>query len=370
MSVLMISSQHEFIAHCLTRELSAEHGSTPLLPADWTNMATIAEQHSAAPIVYKWLKIMDISVPVDARRTLAALALRHRLASKARSKALVLVLQTLDTHGIPAVLLKGAALAETVYAEPDLRPMRDVDILVRPDQAEQAARCLEQIGFERDKAHLSRYMADHHHLPNAAMIIDGMKISLEIHRDAIAPDVADSINLRNLTGPLRPFRLAGGIRANALGHVDMLRHLCHHSFEPAAEIRLIHMLDIVAYASHFVDEIDWQGIRKNYPRVLAGIRSAHFVIPLPGNLRRITGVPRQAPAHVGRGMRPLSAILNRGNSPFLAMAELLHPPAWWMHGYYGVDPDHSLAHSRLVSHPVSIARSLARRVVASRRHSL
>jgi hypothetical protein len=39
-------------------------------------------------------------------------------------------LQALSAAGIPAVTLKGAALVETVYDEPALRPMEDYDVLV------------------------------------------------------------------------------------------------------------------------------------------------------------------------------------------------------------------------------------------------
>ena len=33
--------------------------------------------------------------------------------------------------GVPFLVLKGAALAHLVYGDPRLRPMRDVDLLIR-----------------------------------------------------------------------------------------------------------------------------------------------------------------------------------------------------------------------------------------------
>jgi hypothetical protein len=52
------------------------------------------------------------------------------------------VLRTLADAGIPAIVLKGAALVQTVYAEPALRPMEDFDVLVPREQFARAVRLL------------------------------------------------------------------------------------------------------------------------------------------------------------------------------------------------------------------------------------
>ena len=335
----------------------------PRPPHDWANIDVIAEEHAAAPLLHQWLtrEKNTVDAPTPARRAITALALRHKLAYRARLKALNLMLEALETQNIPVILLKGAALAETVYADPALRPMRDVDILVSKQQAQAAAQCLTRIGFVQDETHLSRYMQDHHHLPNTAITIDGMKISVEVHHDAIAADVDDSIATDNLSaGPLS-LTLSSGRAARCLNHTDMLRHLCRHSFEPAAEIRLIHLFDIIAWASHYASDIDWDKIRAQYPRIIAVIRCAHCVLPLPQQLTKHIAPPARRPARAGEGMRPLSAIVNSGNPPHRTLAELLNPPAWWMHGYYGIDPDRSLAACRLVKHPANLMRWLGRR---------
>ena len=42
------------------------------------------------------------------------------------------VVDALEAAGIPSVLLKGPALARTVYPDPALRQSVDIDLLVRP----------------------------------------------------------------------------------------------------------------------------------------------------------------------------------------------------------------------------------------------
>ncbi len=324
----------------------------------WENLAYPAEEHACAPIVRKWA---GNHAPQTERRALAALSLRHRKASEARTIALTQILRTFRDNDIPLVILKGAALAELIYARPELRPMRDVDIMVGRDHLDIAARCLKDIGYTFDNEHLSRYMGEHHHLPNAATMVNGMKISVEIHHDAIAPDVPDSITLDNLTDPPRAFSLSDDEQAQALGHIDMLRHLSRHGFEPAQEIRLIHMFDLVAYANHFANEIDWQTLHARFPRVICALRCGHCLLPLPEKLAGIIGVPKNRPASIGLGMKPLSAIFRENLQILQIWDDLFNPPAWWLHAYYGVDPDRSLVSVRLVRHPLNVARWLVRR---------
>lgn len=57
------------------------------------------------------------------------------------------VLRALEAAGIPVIVLKGAALAETVYPTLADRPMGDVDLLVRPADREQASAVLEAAGY-------------------------------------------------------------------------------------------------------------------------------------------------------------------------------------------------------------------------------
>ena len=56
-------------------------------------------------------------------------------------------LRALSDAGAPVIVLKGAALASTVYPSIAHRPMGDVDLLVRPQDLERARRTLEAAGY-------------------------------------------------------------------------------------------------------------------------------------------------------------------------------------------------------------------------------
>ncbi|KAB2931876.1 MAG: nucleotidyltransferase family protein, partial [Candidatus Contendobacter sp.] len=63
------------------------------------------------------------------------------------------VLAALAQAGLPVLLLKGAALAYTLYPEPHLRDRCDTDLLLPSrDEAERAWRVLQTLGYQRPNA--------------------------------------------------------------------------------------------------------------------------------------------------------------------------------------------------------------------------
>ncbi len=57
------------------------------------------------------------------------------------------ILDAFDQCGVPVVLMKGAALGQSVYDEPLWRIMSDVDLWVRDGDVEQAAQLLQGLGY-------------------------------------------------------------------------------------------------------------------------------------------------------------------------------------------------------------------------------
>src|SRR5579872_670968 len=57
------------------------------------------------------------------------------------------VLEALSGAAIPVMVLKGADIAETLYARPELRHYSDVDIMVHPEDLKATFAILEQLGY-------------------------------------------------------------------------------------------------------------------------------------------------------------------------------------------------------------------------------
>jgi hypothetical protein len=329
----------------------------------WTRLPHDAEANHLAPLLDSLIRTSGQPVPDAAAATLRALMLRHRAWHRARTNAVHEVLSTLERRAIDALVLKGAALAWTIYQAPTLRPMADVDLLVPRPAAPLAQQALLRLGFRADRTarHFGRNM---HHLPVAARVDGGVTINVEIHVDALSRDSLSSIDARNLTEPPRSFMLDGARRL-MLGHVDMLRHLTHHLVEPSPDgcVRLIAIVDLLRYACTFHDRIDWPRVERDFPFVVNALGCLHHVVQLPAVLGRF--VPPSAdslPRRIGETMRPLRSILERGGPPRDIVRELFEPPDWWMHAYYNVPPGRSLTRTQLFDHPWRVAQWLRLRV--------
>jgi hypothetical protein len=193
----------------------------------------------------------------------------------------------------------------------------------------------------------------------------GFRMSLEIHLDALSRDQPERLTLATLSGPTITFRRGSGREGMALGHVDMLRHLTRHAFEPARRIRLIHLYDIWRYQAVFAGEIDREQLASRFPGVcvVLGLVASVFS-PRGGALDPCNDQSRPTPAGVGCGMVPLSEILAGDDGLGAKLNALFDPPAWWLHGFYRVPAGRSLLACRTIRHPANVARWLTRRLAA------
>jgi peptidoglycan/xylan/chitin deacetylase (PgdA/CDA1 family) len=160
-------------------------------PIDWARAVQLADWHRMAPLLSEHLRRADQPRAVP-RKVLDVL---HDEARRSTARGLNLqfelerVLAVLADEQIPAVLLKGAALLETVYDHPGLRPMVDLDLLVRRADVERAHRRIQDaLGYDvlrarvaRDDAH--QLASGHHHF--GLISPDGVVV-VELHHRLLA----------------------------------------------------------------------------------------------------------------------------------------------------------------------------------------
>jgi hypothetical protein len=123
---------------------------------NWEALAEAAEYHGLAPILYCGL---DRTCP-----ELAPVRIAERLRNCYRDSAkrhlvltakLFALLDVFESGGIAAMVLKGPALAESLYPDPALRPYSDLDLMVRKKDVPAALQVLTREGYKLD-ACLSR----------------------------------------------------------------------------------------------------------------------------------------------------------------------------------------------------------------------
>jgi hypothetical protein len=331
---------------------------------DWDRLITDAENFSVAPLLFTNLRASKVAIPVEQKMKLFALVQRHKHENLARTTALNEITSACNRVLIPVIVLKGAFLAHSIYPDPSLRPMSDIDILVPPDRELEVMQILRNLGYSAPENPGSQYMNEHHHLPGAHKTVNSQQVLVEVHHSALSGDATARLDTGSLTEPVNRFR-ADGTWHYSLGHIDQLRHLYHHMSEPAERLKLSWCVDLVYYASHFAEQINWKRLRNEFPEVVNAIRLVGFIIRLPDNLRpHFPESHSSPPAGTGISILPLTTLLRE---PFsIRLHDLLYPSDWWLMLYYGVPPGHSLILTRWARHPWQVLKWVLRRILASR----
>jgi hypothetical protein len=306
-------------------------------PSWWDRVVADAEQEGMAPLLREHLRRADAPVPDAVARTLTGLAVRHRRAHAARVEVLAEALTALRAAGVPSLLLKGAATSHLLYADPALRAMRDVDLLVRERDTTSAIRVLTETGFSPT----SLPSASHHARP--------------LSRGSIVVEVHHRLGLRHPRGlelsrqrfeDLEPAsqRLSiGGIEAAAPGPADLLRHGYRHTFSVPMGwewFRIVGVADIVAMVERWTDVIDWSALTALDPAVTGALPMIHALTPWSARVSSRLGLRlRRRPLGVGLHYYGWPRVRGAGGSSALSSAEralaTLFPSEHWVRLRHG-----------------------------------
>jgi hypothetical protein len=114
-------------------------------------LADLAEAHGVAPLLYK--KISGLPQPFSAAVIQKLESSYYQSAGRAQllQAELDRLAAAFDGAGLPWLPLKGAALAWSVYPDPALRPMNDLDLLVAPRDLLTAVRLAGRLGYRFEK---------------------------------------------------------------------------------------------------------------------------------------------------------------------------------------------------------------------------
>jgi hypothetical protein len=267
----------------------------------WEGIAPTAVRLGLAPLVYRNLLEDRFAGSVPP----AALAMLRKGAHGAACLMAIQMegLERVDTalreKGIRPVLLKGTALAVTLYEQPALRRMQDLDLLVRSDEVEPALEALRAIGFRgilSDRGP-SFYASHHHALP---MIDSRGRLIVEIHRGLVPPSAGLAVE----TGPLLDRAvevIRDGRSYRVLALEDQILHAALHLAHTDRFMgRLRDLLDIHALLEA-TPSPDW-GVLIEASRSWSASRSLYSTLDLG---RRLLGtrVPREVLSELARGAR-------------------------------------------------------------------
>lgn len=147
-------------------------------PLDWAKLTWLAEQERASPVL--WRRLSAIAPLPEEAQPLHRMSMVSEFRMSHLESRMLSALDTLSEAEIEPVLLKGAALALTVYGSFVARPMSDVDLLVRRDDVMRAHDALTASGWTEGVDNSPEFYEGHHHLQPLVDSL-GTGTSLELH---------------------------------------------------------------------------------------------------------------------------------------------------------------------------------------------
>ena len=309
------------------------------------------------PLVLAHVERTGLAIPANLRARLRVRQTQHAHAAAVRTRVVADVAGAMAQAEVPFLVLKGAALAHLVYADPRLRPMRDVDLLIRKADAGRAIDVLMRCGFRPGGTAVP---ARHHHVRGMARTTEGATVTIELHHELmvrtpfVEPRGYDDVIRRS-----QPF-VWGGMTCQTLGREDMLWHVYAHAFvintlRPGA-IRLLSVADLAHTAEAWIDEIDWARLRREHGRLLRALHVLHDLVPWSPHAAEVL---REQATHPATAVPAYPIDSDPEWSPGL-LPVVFWPPEWWFRMRYGITTWPRWVWFRAVGHPLRLGLSAGR----------
>ena len=329
----------------------------------WEYLIHQAEHHGVAPLLHKHLSHVDLTLPNCCRRILGSLHQRTRLSNQIRIHCASDIINHFQRLNIDVLAIKGIALCNYVYDDPSWRSMRDIDLLIGPQDLDKAERCLVDCGYRQDRFHT--IPEDYYHLPPLVKTVEQLPISVELHHQLLPLDG---------NYPLWPLEKSydtamtiaiGETETATLGLEDNLRYLYLHglraplSYEP---FRFVHIADLISLVERYSAKIDWRAAQEEFPQLFPVLSRLHFVTPWPDEILNRLGLDigsepkRSGEPYCGWPLVKFNDV-SASLIPLL-VKDTIWPPQWWTQIHYGRISGSGYFKVRLLEHPRSVWRWL------------
>ncbi|MCO6452367.1 MAG: nucleotidyltransferase family protein [Caldilineales bacterium] len=222
----------------------------------WEQFLARAGERSLAPLIYDVSRGLFV-VPPAVERSLQAAYVRNAARSTLIFATLEEFLRRCRTAGANIVLLKGAALAATIYGNAALRPMMDIDLMVDQKTVNAVVQQLAEMGFyashdePRPGSHLAfesqmRFQRD-----------DSTRTLIEVHWGLFDSPYYQALDDMAWWRQSTREALVGNSSILVLGPEAQILHLCAHMSLHHHALVWLWLHDIAELIFHYENEIDW-----------------------------------------------------------------------------------------------------------------
>jgi hypothetical protein len=277
-----------------------------LSKAEWEQVALLAREHGMESLVVHHAAAAGLlpAMPEHIAESLLTVYRALWIGNRRLRGLQARIIQALAASGIEAMPIKGVLLAERCYGELALRPITDIDLLVRRQDVPAIGRVMTELGYQvvhGEDDPLGFYGRVYH-----AVAYSGHGAFVELHWELTSEWRAYLPRLRAEDLWRRALRVPfAGYPVPVLAAADELRYLCYHYAAQHQSARLIWLVDIAELVRAlpadwswpaFVDQTIALGLATPVAVSLERAQSM-FQVSLPGDvlaaLRRAAAMPRE-----------------------------------------------------------------------------
>ncbi len=251
---ICLSAEDRFLVTCSGMRATQGEIERALIPGlDWEYILENAIHHRVGPLLYNNMRKVGKSlVPQETMGELRKTynqVLAHNISALSELRE---VLERLSDIQAEVVLLKGAALAETVYPDIALRSFTDIDLLIRKDDLEKVGRTFLQLGYgtswEYRPKFTQEFATELHYVKQDGMAID-------FHWHIVGLPHSRYIEVEPFWENAVPVNIEGS-DILILSPEYLLFHLCLHASKERCSL-LFWLVDISEVIHHYDETLDW-----------------------------------------------------------------------------------------------------------------
>ena len=220
---------------------------------DWQIIERLANEQAVQTLLGYELKLSSgLACPEELRKRLIGQMRQLAFSNNAWKVSILRLIQQMNDAGIPALLIKGYAVADC-YAAPDCRMSGDTDLLIEPKNEKRACAFMKANGFAVEH----RWTNGHHDVCQHPQLG-----CVELHV-MLYDEIVEDVWFGRMDG--REFVCESSIKVTTqdgsyrtLGYTDhmifLMLHLIKHFILSGLSLRM--MLDVALFFSHHAENVD------------------------------------------------------------------------------------------------------------------
>ena len=231
---------------------------------NWQKIGKVAISNGLAPLFYKNIQALNLKefIPAELFQKFKNQYIQTLFKNTQRIKAFEVIIAALNKKNIDFIPLKGIYLAPSLYRDLGLRPMCDIDFMVRTTDLEDCKSLLEDFGWKNTIIYKSEQIKNlnHSHTPYV-FIKDGMMI--ELHQKLYESGTSFNVPVNDLWARAVKQPYLNGV-SYQLNFNDLLLHQILHLYKHfiLGQLCLKSFVDIASLIKHKGREIEIVALNK------------------------------------------------------------------------------------------------------------